>query len=45
MIQVKRELSKEKSPKTLEEVVKEQSQEIANLKQALDDVILNGGAS
>lgn len=44
MIQTKRELPKE-TEKTLEEVVKEQSQEIANLKQALDDVILNGGAS
>lgn len=45
MIQTKRESPKEKAEKTLEEVVKEQSQEIANLKQALDDVILNGGAS
>lgn len=45
MIQTKRKTPKEENKKSLEETVKEQAEEIASLKKALDDVILsNGGA-
>lgn len=43
MIQTKRETPKEEPKKTLEETVKEQAQQISDLKQVIDDMILNGG--
>lgn len=43
MIQSKREKPKEETKKSLEETVADQVQEINDLKNVLDDIILNGG--
>lgn len=44
MIQTKRETPKEEVPKSLEQIVAEQAQQIIDMQKAIDDLILNGGA-
>lgn len=45
MIQAKRETSKQDVKKTLEQIVKDQAQQINDLKQVIDDMILNNGGA
>lgn len=45
MIQAKRETSKENVKKSLEQIVEDQAQQINDLKQVIDDMILNNGGA
>ncbi|WP_271810495.1 hypothetical protein [Clostridium beijerinckii] len=45
MIQAKRETSKENVKKPLEQIVEDQAQQISDLKQVIDDMILNNGGA